>query len=97
MMYSRLTPKQQGILAAFDAEHTRLCALADAAEAQCDYHPCPPPKIGRLFGTVIQPKGCTCYTNDPNWQAFMNLEPPFCNLCGGWERCKPDCDALDRR
>ena len=82
---------RQERLRAYDREHARLSLLADAAMARCKAHPIPPPRNG------LVPRGCTCFCNDPDWIAFMSLQSPVCNLCGGWEHCKPGCEALDRR
>lgn len=70
-----------------------LLAASDAVVAKCKDHPVPAPKPG----SRIIPKGCTCYSSSPEWIAMMNYRSPVCNLCGGREKCKPDCEALDRQ
>ena len=79
-----MKPKEQ-------LEYQRLCDDADKAIALCAYHPCPAPNPGSL----IKPRACTCYAKTPEYQAFMNWRSPVCNICGGRDRCKPNCDALD--
>lgn len=87
-----MNAEQRRRLVEYDAEHKRLLAESDRVYALCAYHPCPPPSIHG-----IQPKACTCYTETSEFRAFMSLQSPVCNICGGWDKCKASCDALDKR
>jgi len=74
-------------------EYEHLLAESDRVYALCAYHPCPPAKPGSMF----TPKACTCYADTPEYQAFMAWQSPVCNICGGKDKCKASCDALDKR